>query len=217
MGEGCLRKAGKRTCSAYSVGYTDTYFITREKFVKVAQTFPKEFKEVLKKVDEVLNEKKIANSMKKMNLSTMELGVSTMGLGDTTETSNEAVIEEEVGRDSDESNKERDVDDKGEKELKVDEEANGQKEFVGVRGRNTIMSIFKRGGSTVSSILRRDFRALGPRGSGLGILNFSRRFSLSQTTERYFFLLYCPFQEPIGCHYFSAFVLILISLLKLFL
>ena len=54
MGEGSLKKAAKRSCSAYSVGYTDTYFITREKFMIVALHYPQEFKAILNKVSIVM-------------------------------------------------------------------------------------------------------------------------------------------------------------------
>ena len=69
MGEACLLKASKRTCSAYSVGYTDVYFLTRKKFKLVAIMFPDECRSICDLVERALEAKALANQQRAAELA----------------------------------------------------------------------------------------------------------------------------------------------------
>lgn len=63
IGESCLLELSPRTASAFAVGYVDTYCITNDNFLKVAEKFPSEYQAIVTAIQEVIAEKKRRNTV----------------------------------------------------------------------------------------------------------------------------------------------------------
>lgn len=61
VGEGCFLQLSKRTASAYALDYVDTYFLTRDNFLKAAEKFPGEYDVVVEAINETLRIKEERN------------------------------------------------------------------------------------------------------------------------------------------------------------
>eukprot|EP01032_Pedospumella_encystans_P009892 gene9892-11607_t len=67
IGESCFIEPTKRTASAYALGYVDTYFLTRENFLKAAEKFPSEYGEIVEAIEQTLIVKAEANEAVQIN------------------------------------------------------------------------------------------------------------------------------------------------------